>query len=113
MVSSLARAEGSGASSSRLGMGTPGEAGSKEVETCREGDVVEAGVQAILMNLAEIGLLVYPRCRFSVSQIHQSCQARKTNENDRWHVPQGIRDSATATLMPGDGTTAINVESSA
>ena len=60
-VFSLARTEGSRASSSRLGMGPPGEAGSREVETCRGGDVVEAGVQAILMNLAEIGLLIYPR----------------------------------------------------
>ena len=40
-----------------------------------------AGVQAILMVLAEMGLLIYPRCRLSVSQIHQKCKARKTNEN--------------------------------
>ena len=31
-------------------MGSPGEAGSREVEAYREGDVVEAGVQVILMN---------------------------------------------------------------
>ena len=65
-------------------MGPPGEADSREVEAYRGGDVIEAGVQAIQMNLAEISLLVYHRCRFSVSQIHQSCQARKTNENARW-----------------------------
>ena len=63
MVSLLACAEGSGASSSRLGMGPPGEAGSREVGACRGGDV-EAGVQAILMNLAEIGLHIYPSAGF-------------------------------------------------
>ena len=30
-----------------------------------------------------------------------------------WHVPQRIRDSATVIITPGDGTTAIKVESSA
>ena len=40
-----------------------------------------AGVQVILMALAEIGILIYPRGWFSVSQIHQSCRTRKTNEN--------------------------------
>ena len=39
----------------------PGEAGSTEVEACSGGDVVEAGVQEILMALAEIGFLIYPR----------------------------------------------------
>ena len=40
----------SGAKSSRLGMEHPGAAGSGEVKTCR-GDVVEAGVEAILNDL--------------------------------------------------------------
>ena len=50
-----------GASSSRLGMGPPVEAGSREVKACRGGDVVMSGVQVILMALAEIGILIYPR----------------------------------------------------
>ena len=71
-------------------MGPTGEAGSKEVEACRGGDV-EAGVQVILMNLAEIGLLIYPGAGFlyhryiraatyirAVSQIHQSFSVSQT-----------------------------------
>ena len=58
-VSSLACVREVEANFSRLGMGPPGEAGSRKVEACRGGDVVEAGVQAILLNLAEVGLLIY------------------------------------------------------
>ena len=39
----------------------PGAAGSGEVETCRGGDVVKAGAEAILNNLAQISLLIYSR----------------------------------------------------
>ena len=62
-------------------MEPPVEASSREVEACRGGDVVEAGVRAILMALAEIGILIYSGGWLSVSQIHQSYRARKTNEN--------------------------------
>ena len=39
----------------------PGAAGSGEVEAGRGADVVEAGAEAILNNLAEVGLHIYPR----------------------------------------------------
>ena len=39
----------------------PGAAGSGEVGACSGGDVVEAEAEAILNNLAETGLLIYPR----------------------------------------------------
>ena len=48
-VSSLACVREVEANFSRLDMGPPGEAGSREVEACRGGDVVEVGVQAILL----------------------------------------------------------------
>ena len=38
----------------------PGAAGSGEVKTCRGGDVVEAGADAILNNVGATGLLIYP-----------------------------------------------------
>ena len=47
--------------SSHLGMEHPGAAGSGEVETCRGADVVEAGAEAILNDLAQISLLIYSR----------------------------------------------------
>ena len=47
--------------SSRLGMEHPGAADSGEVKTWRGGAVVEAGSEAILNNLAQISLLIYPR----------------------------------------------------
>ena len=46
--------------SSRLGMEHPGAAGSGEVKTCRGGDIVEAGAEAILKNVGATGLLIYP-----------------------------------------------------
>ena len=39
--------------SSQLGMEHPGAAGSGEVETCRGGEVVEAGAEAILNELGQ------------------------------------------------------------
>ena len=45
--------------SSHLGMEHPEAAGSGEVKTCRGGDVVEAGAEAILNNLHPTGLLIY------------------------------------------------------
>ena len=57
----LAGATGtSGTKSSRLGMEHSGAAGSGEVKTCRGGDVVEAGAEAILNNLGPTGLFIYP-----------------------------------------------------
>ena len=41
----------SGTRSSHLGIEHPGAAGNGEVETCRGGDVVEAGAEAILNEL--------------------------------------------------------------
>ena len=41
----------SGTKSSHLGMEHPGAAGSGEMKTCRGGDVVEAGAEAILNEL--------------------------------------------------------------
>ena len=46
---------------SHLGMEHPGAAGSGEADTCRGRDVVEAGAEAILNNLAQISLLIYSR----------------------------------------------------
>ena len=46
---------------SHLCMEHPGAAGSGEVDTCRGRDVVEAGAEAILNNLAQISLLIYSR----------------------------------------------------
>ena len=53
--------EETGTSSTHLGMEYPAAAVSGEVEACRGGAVVEAGVEATLNNLAEVGLLIYPR----------------------------------------------------
>ena len=50
----------SGSKSSHLGMEHPGAAGSGEVKTCRGGDVVGAGAEAILNNLGPTGLFIYP-----------------------------------------------------
>ena len=50
----------SGTKSSRLGMEHLGTAGSGEVKTCREGDIVEAGAEVILNNLSPTGLIIYP-----------------------------------------------------
>ena len=46
-------------SSCHLGMEHLGGAGNGEVEACRGGGVVEAEAEAILNNLARIGLLIY------------------------------------------------------
>ena len=49
VVSSLACVREGEENFSQLGIGTPGQEGSREVEACRGGDVVEAAVQAILL----------------------------------------------------------------
>ena len=43
------------------GHGTSRRSRSGEVEASRGGDVVEVGAEAILNDLAEAGLLIYPR----------------------------------------------------
>ena len=50
-----------GTSSWHLDMEHLGAAGSGEVEACRGGGVIEAEAEGILNNLAETGLLIYPR----------------------------------------------------
>ena len=57
----LAGATGtSGTKSSHMSMEHLGAAGSGEVKTCRGGEVVEAGAEAILNNLFPTGLFIYP-----------------------------------------------------